>query len=153
MRYHGEPYAVAADVSSAAGREGRSGWTWYTGSASWMYRIWLEEVLGFHLRGNTLTIEPAIPPDWPGFEIRYRYRSTIYEIKVQREVSLESLVGNVIPLADDGEVHEVLVCMPKSQLLLPSGDMKQETAVSCPESPVSCLSEAASNCSAISPSG
>src|SRR5271167_1350560 len=46
-RYCGEPYAVAADVSTTAGREGRAGWTWYTGSASWMYRIWLEEVLGF----------------------------------------------------------------------------------------------------------
>ena len=125
MRYHGEPYAVAADVSSAPGREGRSGWTWYTGSASWMYRIWLEEVLGFHLRGNYLTIEPVIPSDWPGFEIRYRYRSTIYEIRVQREVLLESLVGNVIELTDDGEVHEVMVRMPKAQLLLASGDVQQ----------------------------
>ena len=66
--YCGEPYVVTADVSAAAGRAGRSGWTWYTGSAAWMYRIWLEEVLGFKLRADTLTIEPVLPADWPGFQ-------------------------------------------------------------------------------------
>ena len=131
LRYSGEPYAVAADVSTAPGREGRSGWTWYTGSASWMYRIWLEEVLGFRLRADRLTLKPIIPMEWPGFEIRYRYRSSTYEIKVQREVSLESEVvqlddalvaGNTVRLTDDGEVHRILVRIPKPQLLLPPGD-------------------------------
>src|SRR5437588_801219 len=73
--YHGEPYVVAADVSSAFGRIGRSGWTWYTGSAGWMYRIWLEEVLGLRVRGDVLTLEPVIPEEWPGFEIDFHYRS------------------------------------------------------------------------------
>jgi cyclic beta-1,2-glucan synthetase len=134
VRYCGEPYAVAADVSASPGRVGRSGWTWYTGSASWMYRIWLEEVLGFHLRADTLTIKPVIPADWPGFEIRYRHRSSTYEIKVQREVSFESTVvhvdgaladGNVIHLIDNGKVHTVVVRIPKTQLLLPSAGVTQ----------------------------
>ena len=137
----GEPYAVAADVSTTPGREGRSGWTWYTGSASWMYRIWLEEVLGFRVRGDTLSIEPVIPMEWPGFEIRYRYRSATYEIKVQREVSFDSTVvqvdgvlvpGNVIRLTDDEQVHKVLVRIPKSQLLLPSGDRESQRVKDAP---------------------
>jgi cyclic beta-1,2-glucan synthetase len=113
--YCGEPYAVAADVSTTAGREGRSGWTWYTGSASWMYRIWLEEVLGFKLRDRTLTIDPVLPADWPGFELTYRYRSSTYRIKVQRDSSTavilddRPLSGNEIPLVDDGLVHRVTI--------------------------------------------
>jgi len=67
IKYRGEPYAVAADVSSSPGREGTCGWTWYTGSAGWMYRVWLEDVLGFHLQGKRLRMAPAIPDEWPGF--------------------------------------------------------------------------------------
>ncbi len=84
-RYRGEPYVTAADVSSAPGMTGRCGWTWYTGSAAWMYRIWIEEVLGFHLHGDTLTISPVTPADWPGFEMTYRYRSATYQIAVTTE--------------------------------------------------------------------
>jgi len=117
-RYCGEPYAVAADVSTTAGRMGRSGWTWYTGSAAWMYRIWIEEVLGFQLRGDTLSIEPVLPSDWPGFEIHYRYGTAKYEIKVQREtvaegigvtIDEEPVSGNQIQLADDGAAHRIVV--------------------------------------------
>ncbi len=119
-RYRGEPYVVAADVSSSPGKEGRSGWTWYTGSAGWMYRIWIEEVLGFQLRGNQLTIAPAIPDDWDGFEIRYRHRSTTYEITVRRragdarviELDGRQVEHADIPLADDGGVHKVTVWIP-----------------------------------------
>ena len=82
--FKGEPYVSPADVSFAAGRDGRAGWTWYTGSAGWMYRIWIEEVLGFQLRGDTLTISPAIPDDWDDFEITYRHRSSVYVIAVKR---------------------------------------------------------------------
>jgi cyclic beta-1,2-glucan synthetase len=131
VRYCGEPYAVAADVSTATGRLGRSGWTWYTGSASWMYRIWLEEVLGFRLRADTLTMEPVIPAEWPGFEIHYRYRSSTYEIKVQREATLDNCVvqldgervsGNMIHLTDDGLQHKVVVQIPMAQPILSSGE-------------------------------
>ena len=70
---------------SAPGRIGQSGWTWYTGSAAWMYRIWIEEVLGFRLRGDRFTVEPSMPADWPGFELTYRHGSTVYEITVSRQ--------------------------------------------------------------------
>src|SRR5439155_6871369 len=83
--YRTEPYVVAADVYSLDGNLGRGGWTWYTGSAGWMYRVWLEEVLGFKLRENRLSIEPAIPKDWPGFVITFRYGQTEYRIEVQNE--------------------------------------------------------------------
>jgi cyclic beta-1,2-glucan synthetase len=85
LRYRGEPYVVAADIYSAAGRVGQCGWTWYTGSASWMYRIWVEEVLGLRVRGDRLTVEPAIPDEWPGFEMTWRHGATVYEIAVTRD--------------------------------------------------------------------
>jgi cyclic beta-1,2-glucan synthetase len=131
-RYCGEPYAVAADVSTTVGRAGRSGWTWYTGSAAWMYRVWLEEVLGFKLRGDTLKMEPVLPADWPGFELRFRYRSSTYQIKVDRDAPLDAInvsvdgqpvTGTIIRLADDGLVHQVLVHLPKPlQRMLPPAD-------------------------------
>jgi len=83
-RYGGEPYVVAADVYSAPGLEGSCGWTWYTGSASWMYRIWLENVLGFQLRGNSLRIQPSVPDQWNEFSIVYRHGEREYDIQVRR---------------------------------------------------------------------
>jgi cyclic beta-1,2-glucan synthetase len=120
-RYCGEAYSVAADVSTAPGRVGRAGWTGYTGSAAWMYRIWIEEVLGFRLRGDTLVLSPVIPDDWPGFEMRYRYRSATYEIAVERSASGDSVrvrldgrsvTGGAIVLSDDGLLHKVSVLIP-----------------------------------------
>ena len=116
-KYRGEPYAVAADVSFSPGRIGRSGWTWYTGSAGWMYRIWLEDVLGFQLHGNRLSLAPAIPKDWPGFEITYRFGASPYLIRVTRVSELETgLTLTVdgkpcegpIELLDDGNHHLVI---------------------------------------------
>ena len=100
---------VAADVSSPPAKAGRAGWTWYTGSAGWMYRIWIEEVLGFRLRGDQLTIAPVIPDDWRGFEITYRYRSTVYEIEVRRADAGVASSNFSIPLVDDGGTHKVTV--------------------------------------------
>jgi cyclic beta-1,2-glucan synthetase len=82
-RYKVEPYVVAADVYSVAPHAGRGGWTWYTGSAGWMYRAGLESILGFRLQGSRLLLAPCIPADWPGFEIIYRYRDTTYTIVVE----------------------------------------------------------------------
>ena len=82
--YQTEPYVVAADVYSAAGQVGRGGWTWYTGSASWMYRVAVEAILGFTKRGETLRIRPCLPDAWPGFSITYRYGRSTYDIAVQR---------------------------------------------------------------------
>ncbi len=106
-RYRGEPYVVAADVSAPPAKAGRAGWTWYTGSAGWMYRVWIEEVLGFRLHGDRLTIAPAIPDDWSGFEITYRYRSTVYEIEVRRAKSPEAVLNSSIQLVDDGGTHKL----------------------------------------------
>ena len=68
-RYKVEPYVVCADVYGAPPHTGRGGWTWYTGSASWLYRVALEAILGFRLAGDTLRFEPCVPPGWPGYEI------------------------------------------------------------------------------------
>ncbi len=111
--YRGEPYSVAADVTSAQGRAGQSGWTWYTGSAAWMYRIWIEEVLGFQLRGDRLTLRPAIPDDWPGFEIIYRYRTATYHITVQKDPTLAMPAPEFLHLVDDGATHRVLIRIPR----------------------------------------
>ena len=77
QRYKVEPYVVAADVYSEAPHAGRGGWTWYTGSAGWLYRAGLEWILGFRLRENRLTLMPCVPPEWPGFTIYYRHRARI----------------------------------------------------------------------------
>ena len=91
---------------TAPGQGGQAGWTWYTGSAAWMYRIWIEEVLGFQLRGDTVTISPAIPGDWEDFEIKYRYRSTLYEFSIRRETGTVE-TGSPIQLVDDGKPHKI----------------------------------------------
>jgi cyclic beta-1,2-glucan synthetase len=119
-RYRLEPYVVAADVYSLKGHEGQGGWSWYTGSAGWMYRVWLEEVLGFKLRGGELSLDPVIPSDWPGFTLNYRMGSTTYEVQVEnpdgvsRGVAWIELDGRrqsetSIALLDDGSSHAVRV--------------------------------------------
>jgi cellobiose phosphorylase len=104
--YRTEPYAVAADVYSLASQKGRGGWTWYTGSAGWMYRVWLEEVLGFKLRGNRLSIEPVIPESWPGFTLTFRFGRTQYRIAVSRDGRPSK---QEIQLVDDGQARTVHV--------------------------------------------
>jgi cyclic beta-1,2-glucan synthetase len=118
--YQVEPYVVAADIYTAVGHIGRGGWTWYTGSASWMYRIGLESILGFTKRGGELSLKPRVPAEWPEFTIEYRYGGSIYDIRVERpceagkgdqEILLDGqlLKTGSIPLVDDGKRHEVLV--------------------------------------------
>ncbi len=118
-RYKVEPYVVAADVYTAAGHLGRGGWTWYTGSASWMYRIGLETILGFTRQGDTLTIEPCVPKAWREFSIEYRHGTSLYAIRVVRNGTGEEAVRVVVDgaeradraigLVDDGQRHEVIV--------------------------------------------
>jgi len=117
-RYRVEPYVVAADVYGRAPHVGRGGWTWYTGSAAWFYRVGLEAILGFHRHGDRLRVDPQIPGDWPSFEITYRYRTATYRVTVENPHGLEhgsvalSLDGTPQPggevvLIDDGRSHEV----------------------------------------------
>ena len=121
-RYKVEPYAVAADIYDLEGSVGRGGWTWYTGAAAWMYRVWLEEVCGFRLRGDTLILDPCIAAAWDGFTLRSRHRSARYEIVVENpdhvcrgvvsvEVDGETAAGPTIRLIDDGAQHHVRVRM------------------------------------------
>ena len=121
-RYKVEPYVVCADVYGAPPHTGRGGWTWYTGSASWLYRVALEAILGFHLEGNTLRLQPCVPPSWPGFEMIYRHRSATYQISVDnsagtgrgvRSVNLDGqpLANLSVPLSDDAKVHKVRVAL------------------------------------------
>ena len=123
-RYKVEPYVACADVYSTPPHVGRGGWTWYTGSAGWMYRAGLEWILGFRLRAKTLLIDPCIPSAWPGFEIVYRFGSSRYEIavenprKVSRGVSSVELDGKAlaqrpaqIALVDDKLTHRVRITL------------------------------------------
>ena len=123
-RYKVEPYVTCADVYAEPAHVGRGGWTWYTGSAGWMYRAGLEWILGFRLRGTTLSIDPCVPKSWPGFTIAFKYRSAHYDIAVENPngvshgVSRVSLDGKAlqtsdarIPLADDGANHKVEVVL------------------------------------------
>jgi cellobiose phosphorylase len=116
--YRVEPYVVAADVYAIAPHVGRGGWTWYTGSAGWMYRLLIETLLGANLEGEQLRLAPRLPKAWTTFKIHYRYRQTVYHITVTRlasdvaDSSLLSLdgqeiTGTVIPLRDDRREHTV----------------------------------------------
>jgi cellobiose phosphorylase len=120
--YKVEPYVVAGDVYSHAPHMGRGGWTWYTGSAGWFYRVIVESILGLERVGDRLQFRPCVPRDWSHFEITYRNRSTTYSIKIENPGHAESGVaavwldnarqpGNGLRLTDDGQNHQVRVVM------------------------------------------
>jgi cyclic beta-1,2-glucan synthetase len=121
-RYRVEPYVVAADVYSMPPHTGRGGWTWYTGSASWMYRLGTEMMLGLRRSGDHLQIKPCIPKDWPEYQLNYRFGKTMYHIRVENKPNSrlktnqvlmdgESLKDENIPLLDDNKTHEVLITL------------------------------------------
>jgi cyclic beta-1,2-glucan synthetase len=120
QRYKVEPYVVAADVYAHPAHTGRGGWTWYTGSAGWMYRVGLEAIVGLRVHGDVFELDPCIPTVWPGFAISWRFGKSRYEIAVEnperrcRGVAEAELDGthveaNRIPLVDDGQEHRVRV--------------------------------------------
>ena len=118
--YKAEPYVVAADVYGVAPHTGRAGWTWYTGSAGWLYRLILESLLGVKRSADRLQIEPCMPEDWETYSLSYRYLNTVYRVVVVR-TSLEGAPGirtsldgvelenGRIPLVDDQREHLVEV--------------------------------------------
>ncbi len=126
-RYQVEPYVTCADVYSVSPYSGRGGWTWYTGSAGWLYRAGLEAILGFHKRGDQLWISPCIPAAWPHFGLVYRHRGprhgvTRYRITVANPAGVNRGVaaialdgtpvdGDRIALVDDGQEHRVRVTL------------------------------------------
>ena len=117
---------VAADVYSVAPHAGRGGWTWYTGSAGWLYRAGLEWLLGFRLRGDWLEISPCIPAHWPRFEILFRHQQTRYAILVENPAGVSCGVAHGtldgrplpaglarIPLVNDGGTHTLRLVLGK----------------------------------------
>lgn len=84
-KYKVEPYVIAADIYGVEDLIGRGGWTWYTGSASWCYKVGIENILGLIIESNYLSVKPCIPRDWKEYKIEYKYRGTIYKIAVKNE--------------------------------------------------------------------
>ncbi len=121
-RYKVEPYVVAGDVLSHPAHAGRGGWTWYTGSAGWMYRAGLESILGLRRKGSTFEMDPCIPSSWPEYSIDWRFKGTRYRISVSNpkrrcyRVARAELDGacvdaRAIPLVDDGGNHLVTLVL------------------------------------------
>jgi len=121
-RYKTEPYVVAGDVYARQPHGGRGGWSWYTGSAAWMYRAGLESILGLRRQGATFRIDPCIPSSWPEYEMTWRLHETRYEIVVSNpdrrcrgvataELDGEAINAAEIPILDDGGIHHVRIVL------------------------------------------
>ncbi|MBK8121855.1 MAG: cyclic beta 1-2 glucan synthetase [Sulfuritalea sp.] len=138
--YKVEPYVVAADVYGLAPHIGRGGWSWYTGSAGWMYRLVMESLLGLRLAGDTLNLAPCLPADWTGFKIHYRYRETMYHIAVVQtraavdgtsslmSMTLDGVSRDdaTLPLVDDRQEHWVEVSVQAQPAGAPSPDVRDQ---------------------------
>jgi cellobiose phosphorylase len=119
QRYQVEPYVIAADVYSVPPHTGRGGWTWYTGSASWTYRVALESILGFDLHGRQLRFQPCVPRDWKEFQLAFQVGTTRWEFTVETNLEEDeagadsasngSLPRSVISLIDDGREHRLTI--------------------------------------------
>ncbi|GMK41557.1 hypothetical protein PCCS19_46140 [Paenibacillus sp. CCS19] len=137
-KYAGEPYVMAADVYTRDPVKGRAGWTWYTGASGWMYQAGIEWIIGLRKEGERLYFRPAVPHDWPGYEVEYRYGRTLYQVKVRmvEDANAQSLPldidasgnlsvhpashearrdasGAYIQLADDGGTHTIELQLPR----------------------------------------
>ncbi len=100
--YKVEPYVVAADVYAVAPHIGRGGWSWYTGSAGWMYRLIMESLLGLRLEADQLHLAPCLPADWQAFKLHYRYRETVYHVAVTQEVVCDAAQAEAMRMTVDG---------------------------------------------------
>ena len=121
-KYKVEPYVITADIYSTKGLEGRGGWSWYTGSASWFYKVAIENILGFNIKNNEIIMNPVISKNWKGFEIQYKYKTSIYNIKVNNYnmkntgvqkviVNGEEVNENKIRLIDNGKIYNIEIFM------------------------------------------
>ena len=124
--YKVEPYVISADVYGVAPHTGRGGWTWYTGSAGWMYRLGIEAILGVRRQGQRLRLAPCLPHDWPQVSLTYRHGTTTYHIWINNPQGVSSgvekitldgaeLSDGMLPLQDDGEHHQVVVYLGRSE--------------------------------------
>jgi cyclic beta-1,2-glucan synthetase len=125
-RYKVEPYVLAGDIYSHPSHTGRGGWSWYTGSAAWMYRVGVESVLGLQQHGSVLSINPCIPASWPDFRVTWKFGKSLYEILVENpdrqsrgvdraELDGVSVDASAVPLLDDGQVHRVHVVLGRRE--------------------------------------
>ena len=111
--YQVEPYVIAADIYSSEFFPAHGGWTWYTGSAGWFYKVGIENILGIQKHGDKLKLNPKIPIAWDGFKAKYKYLDTIYNIEVKRDnkelfkLDGKSQINNYIRLKDDKKIHDV----------------------------------------------
>ena len=121
-RYKAEPYVVAGDVYARAPHAGRGGWSWYTGSAAWLYRTGIESMLGLRRRGATFGIDPCIPSSWPGYDITWTVGGTIYQIAVSnpdrhcrgvKSATIDGVAADpaALPLSHDGRTHDVRIVL------------------------------------------
>jgi cyclic beta-1,2-glucan synthetase len=121
-RYKTEPYVVAGDVYARSPHAGRGGWSWYTGSAGWMYRAGVESILGLRRRGDTFIVDPCIPTSWPEYRITWQHLVSRYEITVTNpmrrcrgvvKATLDGAPVNAaaIPLVNDGRTHDVQIVL------------------------------------------
>ena len=107
LKYKVEPYCMAADIYSNPQHPGRGGWTWYTGSASWAYKTGIENILGLRKQGDTVTLDPRVPTDWPAFTLRLRHGSSTYIVRYQH--SHNQLATTKFTLIDDGQEHIITI--------------------------------------------
>ncbi len=149
-KYKVEPYVVAADVYGVPPHVGRGGWTWYTGSAGWLYRAGLETILGFRVEGDRLRVEPCVPASWPGYEITYRRGSATYHVRVENPQGVERGVSSItldgqpcadgaVPLTHGDGTHEVVVIMggsPMADNKMPEQESDRDRLVSRPGDPL-----------------
>jgi cyclic beta-1,2-glucan synthetase len=140
-RYRVEPFAVAADVYAHPMHVGRGGWTWYTGSAGWMYQAAVGALLGLQRHADTFAVEPCIPAMWSGFTFEWSHGRTRYHVEVQnperqytgvRTAHLDGapVLPHAIPLRDDGETHQVLIVMGGADKFEPTAFAARERATS-----------------------
>ena len=119
-KYKTEPYVIAADVYAEPKHKGQGGWTWYTGSAGWMYQLIIHSFIGVKREANTLSFAPCLPEDWTHFEMDYRFEATNYKIQfIQTASEVEKtmkvfldgveLIDDVISLVDDKQEHKVKI--------------------------------------------
>jgi cellobiose phosphorylase len=131
--YKVEPYVVAADVYAVEPHTGRGGWTWYTGSASWMYRLLIDTLLGVNLEGDKLRLDPRLPESWESYKIHYRYRQTVYHITIARGLDAPTvtsvltldgreITGSILPLQDDQREHHAELKIHSKRRVSPHGE-------------------------------
>lgn len=121
-----KPYVLAADICAGDGYDRRGGWTWYTGSAAWLYRLGLERILGIRRMGTGLVVDPCIPAAWPGFEVTWRRGGTVHRVRVANpdgvsrgvaSITLDGMpvTGALVPFVEDGRAHEIVVVLGRPE--------------------------------------